>query len=647
MASTDVVLLTLQSSNDYLMTNDPILGNGQRVAVTEIDSAINSPLKMGNGVLTYSNLPFIETVNIETDVAYDLTQSFLAVDGNEVSITNTGSVAIAVSGVAVNPDRTVTFRRISGTWTAIYFNATGGIDAYDYFDNYLENEMVSFDENTYISKQGGNLGNPPKVDRVVTGAYQAYTNLVTDPTDLTTANWTNTNSTDEISTLSINGNLFTKIINSSASLGYNYQIFSGSFSSLILTGQVTIKKGFSNTNWTRFTIYNVLTTNNIFELRLDWDSFDSVPGIVVSGVLLDYNWIDSETLTINFKTDALVNLTDDVQVRCYASNNAIADEYTYFSEVQLIDSSSITMFPFVDGTHSADVINETFTMPDKFAVRLKIDPKFAYDTGITPHNMIFNVDNTHRFNCYFSSGNNFYQVRWSDGTNVARLSSQQFDDGSSLTDINQKLDIIIFANLSSGGINDSALIVIPQESGSINTDNLWVMDSGASPDVKSSTFPTLSIGYDAAINQADSDIEYLRIYDWDGVKPTITSSDDVDTYFIGQVPLFETNDENPKDWWSSWPRESVIEKDTDYTITDNDDSVFEVATGATDKTITLPTLATSVGMKIHIIKVDSGVGNMIVAGEGSETINGVASLTKTTQYDFVTLIAGITEWFAK
>lgn len=58
-------------------------------------------------------------------------------------------------------------------------------------------------------------------------------------------------------------------------------------------------------------------------------------------------------------------------------------------------------------------------------------------------------------------------------------------------------------------------------------DNAW----SGTPDVKSSTFPTLSIGHNAGASQADSDYEYLRIYSWDGVKPTITSSEDVDDYF--------------------------------------------------------------------------------------------------------------------
>lgn len=64
--------------------------------------------------------------------------------------------------------------------------------------------------------------------------YQAFTNLVQDPTDLTTGNWSNSNTTDEISTKSINGNLFTKITNVGANAGYIQQTLTDSFNNLIL-----------------------------------------------------------------------------------------------------------------------------------------------------------------------------------------------------------------------------------------------------------------------------------------------------------------------------------------------------------------------------------------------------------------------------
>jgi len=126
-------------------------------------------------------------------------------------------------------------------------------------------------------------------------------------------------------------------------------------------------------------------------------------------------------------------------------------------------------------------------------------------------------------------------VEWEDGGTQTLLISQKFDDGSSFTDLNQRIRLFLSLDLISGGQNDSRFIVEPLESGAINEDATW---SGI-PDIKSSTFPTLSIGWDNSLGrQANSNYEYLRVYEWDGVKPTITDSDDVDTYLAGQTPLF-------------------------------------------------------------------------------------------------------------
>jgi len=90
----------------------------------------------------------------------------------------------------------------------------------------------------------------------------------------------------------------------------------------------------------------------------------------------------------------------------------------------------------------------------------------------------------------------------------------------------------------------------------------------------------------------------------------------------------------------------VSNKAADYIIADTDGiKVIEVTTGAGDDTITLPTLADNLLKKITIRKVDSGAGNVIIEGEGAETINGQTNLTLYTQYDWVTLEAGETNWY--
>jgi hypothetical protein len=82
-----------------------------------------------------------------------------------------------------------------------------------------------------------------------------------------------------------------------------------------------------------------------------------------------------------------------------------------------------------------------------------------------------------------------------------------------------------------------------------------------------------------------------------------------------------------------------------YTILDTDGyDIIDVTTAAVDRTITLPTLADNLGRVITINKVDSGVGIVIVDGEGAETIDGKTTLELRKQHYSIKLYASATEW---
>ena len=82
----------------------------------------------------------------------------------------------------------------------------------------------------------------------------------------------------------------------------------------------------------------------------------------------------------------------------------------------------------------------------------------------------------------------------------------------------------------------------------------------------------------------------------------------------------------------------------DYTITDTDGySIINVDPSARKVTVTLPTLADNLNRKIQIIVGTAG-GDVVIDGEGSETINGLASILLGGQYDNLTIIGCATEW---
>ncbi len=358
--------------------------------------------------------------------------------------------------------------------------------------------------------------------------FQAFTNLVQDPTDLTTANWPETNSDATISTLSINGNLFTKIANVGANEGNVTQNLTNTFTNLVLTGKAIVKKGVSTNNSARLGIYNQTTASLIFGIILDFDNFSSLPGTVSDGTLLKYNWIDSETLEFFFQCDSLTdtgggNSTDDVQIFVIGSNSVTPGDYNYWTEVQLIDEAEITMFPFVEGIHAIDIINETFTLPDQCTIVWRGKPRFAFDTASNKYFWSWRIDATHYLYLDYLASVDAIIGGWRDGGgSTITLASYQFDDGSSFTDINQEMTLVFSFDGSSGSQTGSRLIIIPSESGVVNEDATF----SGTPDVKSSTFPTMAQGHFNSLNQADSEVSYARIYD-DLLVGAVTSSADL------------------------------------------------------------------------------------------------------------------------
>jgi hypothetical protein len=141
--------------------------------------------------------------------------------------------------------------------------------------------------------------------------------------------------------------------------------------------------------------------------------------------------------------------------------------------------------------------------------------------------------------------------------------------------------------------------------------------------------------------------EYIKLRNgtasaWDSAAPTLLQ---------GEVGL-ETDTRRIKvgdgsTAWASlsyWNYPKMAAKSADYTITDDDADVFEITTGATDRTVTLPTLADNAGRIITVIKVDSASGTVTVDGEGAETIDGETSYVLPSQYNRITVLAGTSSW---
>ncbi|MGI9307170.1 MAG: hypothetical protein ACR2P5_07700 [Gammaproteobacteria bacterium] len=82
----------------------------------------------------------------------------------------------------------------------------------------------------------------------------------------------------------------------------------------------------------------------------------------------------------------------------------------------------------------------------------------------------------------------------------------------------------------------------------------------------------------------------------------------------------------------------------DATITDTSQRAVAVTTGGTDRTITLPTASANIGSPITVIVADDAAGDVIIDGEGAETINGVASFRLYGQYQYARMVSVGSSW---
>ena len=348
------------------------------------------------------------------------------------------------------------------------------------------------------------------IDFDITGAggpkniSQAYTNLMTDPTDLTTGNWTEINGcVASDPSLTINGNAFTKLTTDGTANPQIRQIKTVT-SGVSNVASVILRNGNLSgaETSTFFYIDNVGLSTTLGQLTITWATKSVVQ---IDGDDFDYTWIDDDTVELYLEVT-----TDQVSTRYRIDpdNGTVAGKYIYATECQVVDNTT-TMFPFVDGTHAIDIINETFTLPDQCTIVWRGKPRFAYDTASNKVLVSWRIDATHYLQIFYGSAGDQIILAWYDGGTARFLISYQFDDGSSFTDINQEMIIVLSFDGSSGSQTGSRLIIIPLESGIVNEDITF----GGASDVMSSTFPTMAQGHFNSLNQADSEVVLTQVYE--------------------------------------------------------------------------------------------------------------------------------------
>ena len=360
---------------------------------------------------------------------------------------------------------------------------------------------------------------------------EAYTNEIDDPCDLTQASWIKINGC--VATLSgqyINGHQFTKLRGTTGTAN------PGASDSLTLANTATKKVAFliirniSVVDATRLQLIQTgATAPTKGQVGINWTT-----GLVTlyDGDALDYKWLDDVTIEIYLTSGVGEVGFISWEYRIQPPSTGDTNQEFLVTECQLVDETT-TMFPFVDGSHTKDEIDIEFTMPDAFTKAIRFKLRFAYDApSDNPVICEFYIDASHFLAILYAVGGDYILGAWEDGDTVRYIISQQFDDGTLYTDVNQEI-VVAFSFDPAAGINGSRLIIIPMESGAIFESTSW---SGV-PDTKTSTFPTESIAHVGGANQGDLDIMYNRTYAGTLVGE-VNSLTDLENLLRGMTPLF-------------------------------------------------------------------------------------------------------------
>ncbi len=372
--------------------------------------------------------------------------------------------------------------------------------------------------------------------------FQGTDNRVLDSEDFTTGNWTESNAIASLSDEYYDGKRFTKVLGTSAVVrGQVYQIITDLWTTLTPSFSVIARKGESVNNLTRLLFNDDGAAVVVGDIGIDWDNYPNAPGTAATGTLHGFDWKDSKTVEIRMIVEPLSALGNDVRIQVYSSNNADSlDEFTYWTAAQAEDLPYST--PYVKGSRAAAHPDEALIMPSQFIIDMVVPPWFTYDIGTDRVFGSWHIDTTHRFALYWYGVGEVILIAWQDGGTIRFLLSQAFDDGTAGVDINQRIRIIAIVDLITGTNLGSRLIVIPLESGTISEDTIW---SGAI-DPHGSAFPTLGIGHENNLVQADSPIEYINIYKGTYDEPINNNADaDKMVYYLTRASLNLTGKQKP------------------------------------------------------------------------------------------------------
>ena len=163
-----------------------------------------------------------------------------------------------------------------------------------------------------------------------------------------------------------------------------------------------------------------------------------------------------------------------------------------------------------DGVDIDYPTTSTHTLPSSFTIDCTITPSFAYTSTTAHHVFSFYLSANQFISLIWYPSGDVFRVAYADGGGTYSLYSQQFDDGTSFSTINQKIRFTFSADLSVSDLYNASFRVKPLESGEAVYDLNW----DGLPPILTSTISGVYVGEDhASANTFIGDIHYLNVYD--------------------------------------------------------------------------------------------------------------------------------------
>jgi len=366
--------------------------------------------------------------------------------------------------------------------------------------------------------------------------FQATTNLIVDPENMTSGNWTETG--DSITTAGTNivGIPAYTHTNDGGSNGFVYQNITGGWDEAAICVGGICRSGTSGTG--RILAFNISTATVIG--RADINFTTRSIAAAENGTIAIEEWIDDDTVRVYMKTAAVDGAANAVQFRYYPGTGSGTALTSIWSAPQAVDNAYPLAYTATTRSawNDATAASVAYAMPPsgKYIVDCEFFPYFNYDISAKSPRMWE----------FFASAQDRVSLRYAQAGDALQLISEQNDvasiitsglvfDGGTAATINQTIRAVSSIDISeSGAVTGSRLIVMPRTQGSFNEATTWSQGITL-PDV---ALPTLFLGVENTTDHLDGFMSHLRIYGGT-LDTTITTEAELDAELKTKTETYE------------------------------------------------------------------------------------------------------------